>query len=44
MINNYLENINNACSDHEKALEIYHDHLEAKKFSSTLLKSFMRSH
>lgn len=31
MINNYLENINNACSDHEKALEIYHDHLEAKK-------------
>lgn len=31
MSNSYLENINNACSDHEKALEIYHDHLEAKR-------------
>lgn len=31
MSNNYLENINNAYSDHDKALEIYHDHLEAKR-------------
>lgn len=31
MSNKYLENINNACNDHEKSLKIYHDHLEAKK-------------
>ena len=31
MTNKYLENINNAYNDHDKVLEIYHDHLEAKK-------------
>ena len=31
MSNSYLENINNAYNDHDKVLEIYHDHLEAKR-------------
>lgn len=29
--NKYLEDINNAYSDHDKAWEIYHDHIEAKR-------------
>lgn len=31
MTNKYIENINNAYSDHDKAWEIYHDHIEARR-------------